>query len=88
MSDTDPDPDPTDPEVWKQHNDRPAWVQRHRTALQAATGKEIPQAIPAIADWLDDHKGAMTQKLTEQADESATDDESTNTNTDDGGDDA
>jgi len=73
--------DPTHPDTWQEHNDRPAWVRRHRDELMDATGLEIPQSLAALPDWLDDYKSTMTRKLREHHSEKNSE------STDDGGDD-
>lgn len=50
-------------ETWQEHKDRPAWVQANRDAIMAATDKDIPRGRAEIAEWLDSHKGAVTQAL-------------------------
>lgn len=60
---------PTDPEHWKQYNDRPAAVRRHSEKLAAATGLDFPDDLAAIDDWLTPaRKGAVTRKLKEHHD--------------------
>lgn len=61
---------PTDPDIWKANNDRPAWVRRHRDELQQATGMDIPRSLRELEEWLTPaRKGAVTKALTEDADE-------------------
>ena len=48
---------------WSQHKHRPAWVQRHRDALEAATDLEIPQSLPEIQQWLTRYMGVVTRRL-------------------------
>lgn len=50
-------------ETWQEHKDRPAWVQANRDAIMAATDKDIPRGRAEIAEWLDSHKGSVTQAL-------------------------
>lgn len=50
-------------EEWQANNDRVHWVQARREELEAVTGKEVPQRLPKIDSWLENHKAAMTKKL-------------------------
>jgi outer membrane biogenesis lipoprotein LolB len=70
---------PTDPDVWQEHNHRPAWVRRHRDELQDATGFDIPRNLAELQDWLSGYRGHVTRRLREQTEEHST--------TADGGDD-
>lgn len=50
-------------ETWQDNKDRPAWVQRRRDDLEAATGLDIPRSRSAIDEWLDSYKGTVTKRL-------------------------
>lgn len=52
-----------DVDIWQQHNDDAKWVQRHRHEIAAETGKLPPRRLPELDSWLENHKGAVTQKL-------------------------
>lgn len=78
-------------EEWHENKHRPAWVQRHRDQLQAATDLPIPLSIGAIDDWLGGYASHVSRRLN-TVDGDGTDTEPTNTEatvtdsiTDDGG---
>lgn len=53
-------------ETWKANNDRVAWVQRHLEELREIEGlDDPPERYSELEDWLESHKGAVTQKLDE-----------------------